>query len=129
MSTNGNGTKQYTVKQIAEALRQTRGIMSAAADLIGCDRHTVERYVHGSPTLIEIRNQAKQRLVDTAEVQLMNEVNKGNWKAVRFVLERLGQDRGYRETMRQEWTGKDGAPVRFTLDIGDKEPDSPDDDA
>lgn len=109
------GKQQYTVEQVEGALRATKGLLSLAAERLGCTRQTVTNYVNRYKSLQKVRDEQRAHVVDTAELALMNAIlDKQGW-AVCFTLKTLGKDRGYVE--RQEITGKDGEKLSFTLKI------------
>jgi len=59
--------------------------------------------------------QERESLVDRAESKLMEAVDKGELKAVLFVLETMGKERGW--TKRTEVTGADGAALGLSPDV------------
>lgn len=102
------------LEEVKQALTATKGLMSLAAERLGCNRQYLYEYVkkHG---LESIRDEARAKMVDTAEIALESAVlDKQGW-AVCFTLKTLGKDRGYVE--RQEITGKNGEDLNFTLTI------------
>ena len=93
---------RYTPKQVADALRKSRGIKAAAARLLGCERDTVENYCKRHPSVQAVCDEARQILVDVAEGKLVQQVDAGNERAVFFVLTTLGKDRGYAPAQQHE---------------------------
>lgn len=112
---------QYPAKEVAKALRETYGIVTAAARKLGCDRSTVHRKIRKYKTVREARDEGRDQAVDIGEGRLMSIVNdpthKDHFKAVRMLLRTQGKDRGYSE--RHEVTGKDGEPVRHSFEWAD----------
>jgi hypothetical protein len=104
-------TEKMTPAAVAEALRRTRGIKAAAAQLLQCDRSTVLNYCKRYATVQQAADEARETLIDVAEGKLVQRVDAGDWDAVRFVLVTIGKGRGY--VMRQENTGADGGPVQL----------------
>lgn len=96
----------YKEKDILEALKASRGIVSAAARRLGMNRRQLTRRVKSSEKLKEARDDARAEFCDLAESKLVENVEAGNVPSVLFALKCLGKDRGYVE--RSEVTGKDG---------------------
>jgi hypothetical protein len=90
-------TLRYTPEQVAAAVTRARGIKSVAAASLRCSSSTISRYIARFPEVREAFEQAKGLLVDRAELQLMDAVDKGIWKAGHYTLVTLGKDRGYVE--------------------------------
>lgn len=107
--------QRFKVADVAEALRQSFGIQTAAARVLAtkyghCSEGTVRNYVQRYPKLQEIRDEMKEQILDVAEFELFKAVRGGEPKSVHFILRTLGKDRGYAE--RVESTGKDGGPIQ-----------------
>ena len=96
----------YKEKDILEALKASRGIVSAAARRLGMNRRQLTRRLKSSEKLKEARDDARAEFCDLAESKLVENVEAGNVPSVLFALKCLGKDRGYVE--RSEVTGKDG---------------------
>ena len=106
---NGNG---YTSQQIADAIRNARGFVTAAAQELGCSRRTVYRYLKKFAGAQESLEDAREKRHDFVENQLMKAVDKGNITAIIFYLKTQCKERGYVERYQQEITGKDGGPIQ-----------------
>ena len=96
----------YKEEDILEALKASRGIVSAAARRLGMNRRQLTRRLKSSEKLKEARDDARAEFCDLAESKLVENVEAGNVPSVLFALKCLGKDRGYVE--RSEVTGKDG---------------------
>ena len=79
------------------ALLEAHGVKAQAARLLGCNRNTVERYISLYPTVQEAYAIARAELVDLAESKLVEQLEGGEWPAIRFTLATIGKDRGYVE--------------------------------
>jgi hypothetical protein len=101
--------EKFTANQIIDALREKHGNLSAAARYLGCDRHTVSRYINAYSTVQAVADEERETLIDFAENQLFQQVKDGNITAIIFTLKTIGKSRGYVE--RQEVTGADGGAV------------------
>lgn len=106
---------RYTIKQVCEALRGTRGIKSVAAERLGCSWDTVHSYINRYPTVARVFREEREAIVDTAEAKLLQKLREDADWAIKYVLDRLGRDRGYGETLRQELLGKGGNPIEIAL--------------
>lgn len=91
---------QFTAEQVIRAIRGSRGIKSAIAKRLQCNRRTVDNYIARFPTVKEAYEEEREATVDIAELELMKHLNAGSLPAIFFVLKTIGKDRGYVE--RQE---------------------------
>ena len=117
------GTELYSVARIAEALRASAGIFSAAAQKIGCAPNTIRNYVDRHVELQEVVEEVREGTLDLAESQLLKAMGDGNLTACIFFLKCKGKHRGYVE--RQEMTGPGGTPLVLRVaDITDLSDDA-----
>lgn len=90
---------RYTAATVIKALKQTRGVKSNAAEILGCTRWTVDNYCKKYPEIMRTYIEEKERLLDKSENAFYNIVedrqHKNHWDAVRFHLSTQGRDRGY----------------------------------
>ncbi len=107
--------RKYTDKKAAEALIQAHGFVSPAAESLGINRRTLERYIARSATLQKTLEDCRERALDIAELRLLQAINEKQAWAVCFFLKCRGKHRGYVE--RQELTGADGAPLQQDVRI------------
>jgi transposase-like protein len=91
-----------TEARVRKALQEAGGIVAHAARLLGVDRVTVWRWLKRYPELAQVREEARERLVDAAEDVIARAVEQGDVRAAMFVLDRLGWSRGWGR--RQEMT-------------------------
>jgi predicted transcriptional regulator len=103
--------EKYTAKEIAKALQEMHGNISASAKRLGCSRNTIKRYVEKYPTIADVFEEERETLIDFAENQLFKQVQEGNITAIIFTLKTIGKSRGYVE--RQEVTGANGGKVQI----------------
>lgn len=101
---------KYTKEQIAEVLTASAGKVSIAAEKLGSCRQTIYDSLKRYPELEVILEDARVKLIDTAEIALQHAVLKGEAWAVCFALKTVGKKRGYVE--RSELT-IDGTEVRI----------------
>lgn len=110
--------EQFTQAEVADALRESKGFVSAAARRLACDGQTVYNYMERYPELKEIRKEAKEAEKDLAEMMLGKMIRDGQFLATCFYLKTQAKDRGYVERQEHEIAGSDTQPVRvvFKLD-------------
>lgn len=107
----------YTAEQMIGALQRTKGMVTLAADHLGCTYHTVENYVKRYPSVAEALKRERERILDITELKLVQAINDGEAWAIQFMLKTQGKQRGYVE--RHEITGKDGESLQIHLSWGD----------
>lgn len=101
------GKKQeYTVEQVAAALRAGAGIRSAAAAALGCVPNTIKNYIDKYPELEDIRLEIRESMIDLAEGVLLKLIKNENLGATIYYLKTQGKHRGWSE--RFELTGSEG---------------------
>lgn len=101
--------EEYTAQQMADAIKSSRGLKSHAAQRLGCNRATVDRYIREYATVKQAHEEARQATTDLAEASLYRAIQNGEGWATCFYLKTQGKDRGYVE--RQEVTGRDGGAI------------------
>lgn len=80
-----------------DALTRTRGMVTAAAKVLNCDRQTIYNAIEKFPEVKECLATAREHSLDLAELSLMSAVGKGEAWAVCFYLKTQGRKRGYVE--------------------------------
>jgi len=86
---------RYPVEEMAEAVRQARGLTSVAARSLGCSNQVVLYYIKHRPEVREAYEEARAGMIDIVENKVSEAVDRGDLRAVNFVLSVLGADRGY----------------------------------
>ncbi len=107
---------RYSTERIISALKRTNGLVSLAAREIGCTPQVIYRRAQKIKAVQETIDEARDSLIDSAELALRSAVlDKEPW-AVALTLKTLGRHRGYVE--RGEITGAEGQSivVRFVQD-------------
>lgn len=100
---------RYSTSQLESALHEARGMLWIAAKRLGCSPNTIKARIKQSIALQEAVDLERGLAGDTAELKLYQAVQTGEAWAIQFYLRTQGRDRGY--VMRDELTGKDGAPL------------------
>lgn len=96
----------YSTEEIIAALKQTKGMVYLAAELVGCDADTIYyRAKHEQPIANAIKSQ-RGKVVDTSEQKLFTAMEANEPWAIQMILKMLGKDRGYVEKMELDSTTK-----------------------
>jgi hypothetical protein len=93
------GRPRYTADQVARALKATRGLVSLAAQHLGCDPDTVQGYCRRHATVEAAKRQARDSILDVAEARLFLAVDRGEAWAITFYFKTIGCIRGYGERL------------------------------
>ena len=72
-------------------------MVTAAAQILGCDRNTVHNYRDKYPEVAEALLRAKELQLDTAELQLFKAIDRSEPWSICFFLKTIGRNRGYVE--------------------------------
>ena len=96
--------KKFTRKQIIAALKSTGGFITYAANALGCNYTTVERYIRDDPSIGVEQQQIKENRLDLAESELIKLMKAGEYQAVQFYLKYMGRNRGYIKAQKIELT-------------------------
>lgn len=99
----------YTNEQIANALRECKGMVYVAADRLGCSPNTIKARLAKVQYLQDVIEAESGRVDDTAELKLYERILAGDPWAIQFRLRTKGKHRGY--VVRQEVTGADGGAI------------------
>lgn len=87
--------KRISQAVLEEALRKAGGVPAGAAQILGCARSTVTRRIHKSESLQRFCEELEEEYLDMAESKMAALVKKGDFRALRFVLETKGKARGW----------------------------------
>lgn len=95
-------TLNRTTEEYAEALRASRGLVTHAARRLGLTDEAVRRRLLRTPSLQQVRVEAREAMNDVAESALFAQVEAGEGWAVCFYLKTQAKDRGYIERSEQQ---------------------------
>jgi len=101
-----NRTPKYSTAQIVEALRASHGLVTKAAEKLGCAASTIYERKRGEQAIQAVIDESREEIVDHAELALRSAVLDRQPWAVALVLRTIGRKRGYVE--RQEISGPEG---------------------
>ena len=93
------GKQRFSARQVIDALRETKGMVSYAARRLQCDIDTIQNYCNRYPSVDAARYEARTELLDLAELKLWAAIQQGEGWAVQFALRSIGRSRGYGERL------------------------------
>lgn len=107
------GKEKFTAEQVANALRETKGMTTLTARKLGCDWKTVQRYVRTYATVAEVLKEEREKTGDQVELTLANMAlgkanSRGDYErepnvaALIFLAKTKYRDRGYVEKLTLE---------------------------
>lgn len=88
---------KYTIEQVVQAIKDTKGLISFTAQRLGCVPETVRNYAKRHPTVAEALREEREALKDVGELALVAAMQRGDAWAVCFFLKTQAKDRGYIE--------------------------------
>ena len=87
--------KTYTVAQFKAAIPGSGSIISTIAKRVGCDWYTAKRHIDASATLFRMYKDERESIMDMAESVLFKNIENGDSADSKWILSKLGKDRGY----------------------------------
>ena len=114
-----------TDKDIIQAIRNSRGLIAAAARKLGVSRRTIYNRMEKSEDIREAVDEARDFTMDVAEAKLFQAIEAGESWAVQFYLKCQAKHRGYMERIQQDTNIRfpDGIPAA-RVDWGETEDDA-----
>ena len=106
-----NPSGPYYHNDVVAALRETRGIITEAARLLGRSRNGLAIYIDKHQDISELLNEEREAFIDTAEVKIRELVDAGDPASVRFVLTTLGRFRGWAMKITNASPGDEGDEI------------------
>ena len=100
-----------TVANVAAALRSSAGIRSEAARKLKVTSPAITQFIHKHPEINDIIAEIEEGLLDLSESKLVGCIQRSEFPAIKFYLERKGRHRGY--ASRYEVTGANGGPIEL----------------
>lgn len=88
---------KFTPEQVIQAIKTARGMVTAAAEVLQCDRNTVYSYRDRFPEVAAALDKANELQLDTAELNLFKCIDRSEPWAICFYLKTKGRKRGYVE--------------------------------
>lgn len=85
----------FTEEEIAMALQASNGFLSDAAERLGMSAGQISNRIKSSDYLQDVLHFVREKIIDTATSQLVTLIQAGHFPAIKFLLERLGKERGF----------------------------------
>lgn len=104
---------RLTIRAVSLALQKTRGNKTAAAEMLGVSWTAVQSYCRKYPGLAIAVRDAVEGLVDKAEDNIRQAVERGDLKVSRFVLQTIGRRRGWVFRQEQVVSGDPDQPIQI----------------
>lgn len=98
---------------LADAIVKYRANLGVIAKIYDVPRHVVDRWVKSDPQLLQLAADMREIMLDDAEQMLHAMVLRGEPWAIKFVLNKLGAERGYRDQRHQSHDGTVEVVVRW----------------
>lgn len=109
--------RKYKAAEVIDALIAAKGIVTKAAERLGCTDITVHNYIKRFDSVREARDRAREQTIDLAESKLFLAIENGDQRAIEFYLRTVGKSRGYTE--RVEHAGPDGEQLKLEIEVID----------
>lgn len=93
---------KYNASEIIEAVRGSKGVISAIATRLHVERQTVYSYMERYATVKQAIEDERESMKDYAEGKLYQHIKEDNITALIFYLKTQASDRGYVERLRIE---------------------------
>jgi len=115
-------TQEYTAREVADAIRESNGVVRTAANKLGCAAKTVYRYADRYVTVQEALDESRKDIAGEAEGYLIammrDREHPKHYKAVKDVLRNYHPD-DWSDEKKDLDHGSDG----FTVEINPPESD------
>ena len=112
----GHRPQRFTEEHVAQAVTEAKGILTIAAQNLGCSKSTVYEYLERYPSLKGVLSDARESAIDFAESALFKAIEGGNVTAMIFYLKTQAKHRGYSERPEND----PETDFAFTINIGDR---------
>ena len=87
--------KALTIKQIADAIKQSGGFYSIAAEQLGVTVANISQRVKKSEELAGLVDDIEEKRLDLAESKLIANIKANDQRAIEFYIRHKGRRRGY----------------------------------
>ncbi len=117
---NGGGPESTLDEgRVIEALRESAGIRSVAAQMLRIHRSNLHRFLKTRPHLLSELEDIDEEIKDLVEGKMLTAIRNDDGQMIRFFLQTRARDRGY--GIKQEHSGPGGGPIPFqqrpTIDV------------
>ena len=87
--------EKFSIELVCDALLQSKGLITVAADRLSCTPKTIRNYVKKYATVRAALDEASERILDIGEGRLFVAVSNGEKWAIQYLLSTKGANRGY----------------------------------
>jgi hypothetical protein len=91
--------QRFAAAEVIAALRASKGMVSVAARRLGCEQETVLNYCRRYPTVEAVKREARNEVLDEAELRLWQAIQRDEAWAISFCLKTIGRSMGYGERL------------------------------
>ncbi len=91
----GRKGRYFRPEEVISALRAKGGIISAAAEALGCDVHTIRDHIKRRRQVAEAFEEVSERNLDLAEGIILRGILNGDEGCAKFYLQQRGGKRGW----------------------------------
>ena len=107
---------KFSEQEMIDAIVKSAGYVSGAAKILKCSVQTVYNYIEKFESVRSAKFDIEERTLDSAEISLINNIQKGETVSIIFYLKTKGKNRGYVERQEQIISpGSSGEIVVFKL--------------
>lgn len=99
------GKRKFKVEEVIAALRECKGMVYMAAELLGCEPKTIYNYRDKYASVSDELAKQDGLVNDTAELKLVQAIHGGEPWAIKYRLSTKAKDRGYVEKQEVEHSG------------------------
>ena len=88
---------KYEPSKVIKALKESNGLVTHAAKLLGCDYHTVQNYINRHKKIQKVQQACREVVSDMAENNLYKNIKEGDvglsqWWLTKHRRERFGNE-------------------------------------
>jgi len=112
--------ESYKAQQFIDAIKDSGGIVSVISRRVGCDWHTARRYIDSYATVKQAYDDECERIIDLAESKVIESINSGDGKMIRYYLSTKGRKRGYVSRQETALSNEDGKAFLIQYVIPDE---------
>jgi hypothetical protein len=110
-------TDRFGWRDVADAIREAKGLQVYAARILNCSVQTIVRYRKKFPQVDQAFQEANRAVGDLAENRLFRAIKKGEPWAITLYLRLKCRDRGYVEKTEIEHSGEMRVAGRSVDDV------------
>lgn len=86
---------RHSPTQLRDALNASGGVISAAARLLGMSPRSLKRRIAADPAVVLSNDEIRDQMAGMAMMQVMTLGRGGDFRAIKWFLQRFAPERGY----------------------------------